>query len=234
MFIPCSEKQGSAYFEFQYCKKEWNIKKLLKKGYSFIAVICGTIIYYFLDGIYQNQKAFLSEGADSHLTLAMNQLISNKEMLAVILIFSIATLVVYFIRRAKIDHAWTIAILVGTLIELAGFFATYLILGLSSKILMLIIGCVISVGISFVLKFIFMDLDYARTENVQFEDDEYYYYVKAVPKKILASQEKTLKRFGNTSSMGRRIDRTSGEDDAPEITTKVIAQELDIDEDLLK
>lgn len=35
MFIPCSEKQGSAYFELQYCKKEWNIKKILKKGYSF-------------------------------------------------------------------------------------------------------------------------------------------------------------------------------------------------------
>ncbi|MBR3964531.1 MAG: hypothetical protein IKJ80_03905 [Clostridia bacterium] len=35
MFIPCSEKQGSAYFEFQYCKKEWDIKKILKKGYSF-------------------------------------------------------------------------------------------------------------------------------------------------------------------------------------------------------
>ena len=35
MFIQCSEKQGSAYFEFQYCKKEWNIKKILKKGYSF-------------------------------------------------------------------------------------------------------------------------------------------------------------------------------------------------------
>ena len=35
MFIPYSEKQGAAYFEFQYCKKEWNIKKLLKKGYSF-------------------------------------------------------------------------------------------------------------------------------------------------------------------------------------------------------
>ena len=35
MFIPCSEKQGSAYFEFSYCKKDWNTKKLLKKGYSF-------------------------------------------------------------------------------------------------------------------------------------------------------------------------------------------------------
>ena len=35
MFIPCLERQGSAYFEFQYCKKEWNVKKILKKGYSF-------------------------------------------------------------------------------------------------------------------------------------------------------------------------------------------------------
>ena len=35
MFIPCTEKQGTAYFEFQYCKKEWHIRKLLKKGYSY-------------------------------------------------------------------------------------------------------------------------------------------------------------------------------------------------------
>lgn len=35
MFTLCSEKQGTAYFEFQYCKKDWNIKRILKKGYSF-------------------------------------------------------------------------------------------------------------------------------------------------------------------------------------------------------
>ncbi len=38
-----------------------------------------------------------------------------------------------------------------------------------------------------------MNLDYARTENVQFEDDEYYYYVKAVPKKMIAKEEKVVK-----------------------------------------
>ena len=26
-------------------------------------------------------------------------------------------------------------------------------------------------------------LDYRRTENVRFEDDEYFYYVKAIPKR---------------------------------------------------
>lgn len=35
MFIPCSERNGSCYYEFQYCRKEWNLKKILKKGFSF-------------------------------------------------------------------------------------------------------------------------------------------------------------------------------------------------------
>ena len=35
MFISCSERKGSAYFAFSYCKKKWNIKRLLKRGYSF-------------------------------------------------------------------------------------------------------------------------------------------------------------------------------------------------------
>ena len=32
-------------------------------------------------------------------------------------------------------------------------------------------------------------------EIVQFEDDEYYYYVKAVPKNILAVPDKSVKRI---------------------------------------
>lgn len=35
MFIPYSEKKGSAYFEFKYCKREWPLKKMLKpSGYE--------------------------------------------------------------------------------------------------------------------------------------------------------------------------------------------------------
>lgn len=32
MFIPCSEKKGSAYYEFQYCKKTWPLPKLTSPG----------------------------------------------------------------------------------------------------------------------------------------------------------------------------------------------------------
>ena len=41
----------------------------------------------------------------------------------------------------------------------------------------------------------FFSVDYSRSENLQFEDDEYYYYVKAVPKLSVTRSEKTVKRI---------------------------------------
>ena len=41
----------------------------------------------------------------------------------------------------------------------------------------------------------FFTVDYARSENLQYEDDEYYYYVKAVPKISVSTPEKTVKRI---------------------------------------
>ena len=83
-----------------------------------------------------------------------------------------------------------------------------------------------------------MNLDYARTERVQFEDDEYYYYVKAIPKKMVAGKEVTVKHFGNTVSMGKRVNPPKQTPSAGEknqdSSRRVIAKELDIDEDLLK
>ena len=46
-----------------------------------------------------------------------------------------------------------------------------------------------------VVEFFEFNLDYNRTEIVQFEDDEYYYYVKAVPKNVIMAPEKTVKRI---------------------------------------
>ena len=38
-------------------------------------------------------------------------------------------------------------------------------------------------------------LDYSRVEHVQFEDDEYYYYVKAVPKASVPVEDKQVKQI---------------------------------------
>ena len=68
-------------------------------------------------------------------------------------------------------------------LEAIGLTAGYILLGISDKIkFMVIVGSVISVVIAMIIQFLFFNLDYSRTERLQFEDDDYYYYVKAVPK----------------------------------------------------
>lgn len=215
---------------------------LLRNAYSVIAVICGTVIYYFLDGIQQNsgilKNVAAETGADtpSKFDISVGQILNNKEMYLVIAIFLLASIVVYVVRMLEVDYAWTLAIISGILIELVGLFVGYLVLNVSGKTLGLLIGNILSLLVSFLIQFLFMNLDYARTERVQFEDDDYYYYVKAVPKKMVAVKEVTVKHFGNTASMGKRIDRTKQTltTEEEETSRKVIAKELDIDEDLLK
>lgn len=216
---------------------------LLRDAYSVVAIICGTVIYYFLDGIHQNSGTLKNVVADgetaattSKFDISVGQLLSNKEMYLVIAIFTITAIVVYLVRRLEVEHAWTLAIISGVLIEVVGLFAGYLVLNVSGKTLGLLISNILSLLISFVIQFLFMNLDYARTERVQFEDDDYYYYVKAVPKKMVAVKEVTVKHFGNTASMGKRIDRSKRTltPEEEETSRKVIAKELDIDEDLLK
>ena len=58
-----------------------------------------------------------------------------------------------------------------------------------------ILGSVLAVALGKVLEFFRFSVDYSRVENVQFEDDEYYYYVKAIPKMTVAAPAKTVKKI---------------------------------------
>lgn len=214
---------------------------LLRSISSVFAVVCGTVIYYFLDGIQQNAGTLnnvdsAEKGQPSRFDISIGQLLGNKEMYLVIAIFVVTAVVVWIVRRLEVDYAWTLAIISGMLIEIAGLFVGFLVLGIEGKTAVMLIGNIISMLIAFILQFLFMNLDYDRTERVQFEDDDYYYYVKAVPKKMVAVKDVKVKHFGNTASMGKRIDhsRPAPQAEEEEHSRKVLAKEFDIDEDMLK
>ena len=46
----------------------------------------------------------------------------------------------------------------------------------------MVVSIVVCVLIAYMIQFFRLTLDYHGTRKLQFEDDEYYYYVKAVPK----------------------------------------------------
>ena len=61
----------------------------------------------------------------------------------------------------------------------------------------------------------FFSVDYSRTEYVQYEDDEYYYYVKAVPKINIVNAEVKVKQINarKTKKAHDISDMTSSEQD---------------------
>lgn len=198
---------------------------LLEEVYSVFALICGTVVYFFLHGVKENATALSgaaeeSDAAGSKIVIALNQLLGNKEMYLVLAIMVGTLLIVYIIRRMSIENAWQIAIISGILFETVGLIAGYMLLGISGKTISVLVGNVISAAIAIVIQFLFFNLDYSRTERLQFEDDEYYYYVKAVPKAYVPGTDKRVKRFG-------------GREENERLTKKQFAKEMDIDEDLL-
>ena len=212
---------------------------LLRNVYSVVAVVCGTIAFYFLDGVYQNVTSLAStivdggNAATDKFTITVSQLLTNKEMYLMVVISVLTAVVVYVVRRLSVEYAWKIAIVSGVLVQISGLFAGYLLCGISGKTAGMIIGNIAALLIGFVLEFLFMDLDYQRTERLQFEDDDYYYYVKAVPKKMVTSSEKTVKHFGNTTAIGKRMP-SSKTKMIKEDGKRNILEELDFDENLLK
>ena len=78
-------------------------------------------------------------------------------------------------------------------------------IGISGKIMGLVVGTLVSLAVAFLLEFLFFNLDYSRTERVQFEDDEYYYYVKAVPKtEWLEKQRQKTKKAAQKKTVQSR------------------------------
>ena len=66
----------------------------------------------------------------------------------------------------------------------------------------MIVGSIVAVIVAFIVKFFVFAVDYTRTERLQYEDDEYYYYVKAVPKASVTIPEKTVKRINERQETG--------------------------------
>ncbi len=69
------------------------------------------------------------EQSSSKFDISVGQFLGNKEMYLVIVIFVITAIVVYLVRRMEVDNAWTLAIISGALIQVAGLFVGYIVLG---------------------------------------------------------------------------------------------------------
>lgn len=163
-----------------------------------VPIIFGTIVFYMIDYLKEAASSLKGEGAAgmiSQVTSYAQQVFQNKEMIVSVFAFIIVLLLVYTVRRMTINYAWKTAVAAGAVAGIAIVFAGSMMLGVKVSYLELILGNIAAVIVGLVLEFLFFSVDYSRCESVQYEDDEYYYYVKAVPKIVVSAPEKTVKRI---------------------------------------
>lgn len=181
---------------------------------SCVSVGCGVVVYYLLQTVITNAPTINSMGAEeatAKLRLLIDGMLGNKAMLVMIAAFAITVIVVYLIRRMSVDHSWTIAMVAGVMIEVMILLVGDLMYDTNLSIVSALLGAVVTLIACKSIEFFRFCLDYSRTEKVQFEDDEYYYYVKAVPKMTVAAPTNTVKKINTQRRPAGQQTRTSGQ-----------------------
>lgn len=163
-----------------------------------VPVIFGLLVYYMIEYMEKAASALKGEkggGMIAQVTEYVQNILQNKEMLVFVFAFIIVLFLVYNMKRMAINHAWKTATASGVVACVVIVFAGSMMLGVKVSYPELVLGNVAAAIAGIILEFLFFSVDYSRCENVQYEDDEYYYYVKAVPKIVVSAPEKTVKRI---------------------------------------
>ncbi|MEW4413378.1 ABC transporter permease [Clostridium sp. AN503] len=171
-----------------------------------IPVSCGVVIYYVLMYVKQNAGVLTNDASvdiTQKFVLIIKALVSNKFMLVMICMCMVGILVVYLLKTLSIDYAWILAIILGTIVQLAAVFVGDYLFDVSIPIGELVVGAVIALVLAGLYHFFVFAVDYSRTEYTQFEDDDYVYYVKAVPKVAVSKPDVRVQRINNPGKARR-------------------------------
>lgn len=165
---------------------------------SVIPVSCGVFVYYTLLYVKQN-AGVLTNDTSVALTQKYVQVIknltSNKLTLVMVAAFAISVIVVFIIKNLSIDYAWVIAIIAGMIAQLVVIFIGDVTSEISIPVIELLFSVAASALVAGIYTFFEFAVDYSRTEYVQFEDDDYYYYVKAVPKLVVSAPDVKVQKI---------------------------------------
>ena len=186
---------------------------LLGTPVSAVSVACGTVAYYLLSYVSGSAATLVSmEGEEmtAKFRFIIDGMLNNREMVVTVAAFAVTITLVYLIRRLSIDYSWTIAIVAGALVNVMVLLIGDLMFDTNVAIGGVIGGTIVSALVALVIQFFAFHVDYSRTEKVQFEDDEYYYYVKAVPKVTVAAPERKVKKINQQKRT--RPSQKSGEE----------------------
>ncbi len=158
-------------------------------------IICGSVISFYLKTVHDSVPQ-IADAPDTVNALDLVQSMVSNPMFFVYELAIVGMFVmVWLFRSSKLKHSWVWAVIFGTLTEFVIMLGGSLFLNDSRGLTQITVGSLVTLIVGILLFFVFQDLDFKRVETVQFSDDEYYYYVTAVPRIRLAEEDKEIKKI---------------------------------------
>ena len=185
-----------------------------------VPTICGIFIYYLVDFAANYSTMLTTLDADNalqNINFIFSNIITNKEMIVIMISFALTIGMVYIIKRLSINYSWIIGIVSGTVVDALIQIITLSVLNVDYSVLWMILGHVFAILIGFALHLFVFSVDYSATEYLQFEDDDYFYYVKAIPKVSVTNKNVTVKKINSHVDKGIVHTENFDEDDIEEI-----------------
>lgn len=183
---------------------------------AMFSVGIGCIIYYFMIAAGDYVDALASAGGAeiaASYKFIFEALKGNKELVLTVAVFAVIVLIVAIIYKLSFDYSWYVAIAIGGVFEIILFLVGNVTTGADMSLTSVVIGSLVSVIVAAVVQFWKTVVDYSKVEKTQFEDDEYYYYVKAVPKFLDRKKPQNLRTV--TSYNDEELDEYLTEDESP-------------------
>lgn len=182
-----------------------------------VPAACGTFCYYIIRLVMNSSSMFKADGLEGLIASAVaftKKTMTNKEMWVMVAAVVICILVVYGVRRCSVDHAWKIASVSGVIAAVLICTAGNIALDVHISYTTLAISGVLAIVAGLILEILFLSVDYTRTERLEFEDDEYHYYVKAVPKFAVTIPEKNVQHINERQNNTDQNTENSWRDDS--------------------
>lgn len=159
----------------------------------------GVLLCYYEDAVGRLVNVLAAQAGDDEAVAGyqyiLENLIQNKEILLTMVVFACVVLATYAIYRMSFEYSWVAAFFAGGFLNVVLFLIGRVTLLIEIQIGPVLLGSILGVFAAMVIQFFKGIVDYQKTELLQFEDDQYYYYVKAVPKLSVSVSNRNVKRI---------------------------------------
>ena len=178
-----------------------------------IAMLIGVFIWYAVPNLAEvlsiggTNKEALTQMLNNIMSMDTSKVLADSNMLSTMMIFLVVFTTVYLIRKLAIDYASYIAIGIGSVMNIVGFAIATLLFEIKISLPYVLITTLLCTLCAIIIEFFSNVLDYERSEVLNFEDEENYYYVKVVPKIYLNTTSRKVERVYNKVDKNEYIEQ---------------------------